>query len=226
MNRTILIRVGLILLFFYATVFVFSRVFGIGLYEIQQFVASFGILGPLIYMVLLLLGLTIPFNPVSDFLIVNVAALLFPPHVSILCTFIVHSLAITINYKVGMKYGGKMLEKVTSQKHNHIVDKVLEKLSLKMIFLLRFILPTSNVVGVEMISYASGLKKVPFGGFFLASIIPWTILSVLYFYSTYLLRDKSLQLYFLPAILLVGLPTAVFFLIFKIRKKRRSLTLK
>lgn len=219
-SKKLFVRLAIIVITFYLLVFIFSRIFNIGLTQVQEFVNSFGIFGPIVYSCVLLLGLTVPFNPVSDFLVVNVAAILFPPHVSIIFTFITHSLALTINYHLGKKYGGVIIRKIITQKNTPYVEKLLKKLTYRNIFILRLFLPTSNIVGVEVISYASGHEKIPFTKFFLVSIIPWTFLSVLYFTSTYFLRERSLSLYFLPAIIIILLPLLILFILRRNKGKK------
>lgn len=221
-DKKIFVRLAVIILTFYITVFTISRIFNIGLPQVREFVASFGIFGPIVYSFALLMGLTIPFNPISDFLIVNVAAILFPPHISIVFTFMTHCLVLIINYLLGKKYGGLVLEKIGSKKNLPFIEKNLKKLTLRNIFILRFFLPTSNIVGVEAISLLSGHEKLPFLKFFLVSIIPWTILNVIYFMSTYYLRERAFSLYFLPAIVMVFLPIIVLLIILKSTKKSKT----
>ncbi len=210
MNKLLTFRIGVAIVAFYSFVFLFSQVFQVSLDDVKVVVESFGIFAPIVYSLVLLLGLTIPFNPVSDFLIVNVAALLFTPFVSIVFTFIAHAIALTINYNLGKKYGSRVIDKIGTEKQTAL-EKYIKKLSVRNLFLLRFFLPTSNVVGVEILSYISGYRGMPFKKFFIVSIIPWSILNVIYFTATSFVRDKSLSLYFIPAIIIIGLPLVLYF---------------
>ncbi len=220
MNKSLILRVGIFVAFFYALTFTFSQVLDVTLSDVRMIVSSFGIFAPIFYTFILLMGLTIPFNPVSDFLVVNVAALLFPPYISIIFTFIAHCTALTINYHVGKKFGKRIIENIASQKNATYIDKFLKRLTIRNLFMLRFFLPTSNVVGVEILSYISGYERLPFKKFFVASIVPWTVLNVIYFISTSYVREKSLSLYFLPAVIIIGLPLGIYFIARDIRRRR------
>ncbi len=212
-NKGLLLKLGFIIVCFYTLTFVVGSIFHITLSDVKNTVASFGFFGPAVYSIVLLLGLTIPFNPVSDFLVVNVAALLFSPIISILFTFISHSFALTINYHVGKKYAGPFIKRLG--RDNKSVEKLLKRLNVTNLFFLRFFLPTSNVVGVEVLSYIAGHDGIPFWKFFAVSIIPWTALNILYFSSTYYFREKAMYFYFLPAILLIALPMLLFLILKK-----------
>lgn len=220
MEKKSIIRFLLLALLISTTTFILGRVFDISLLDIKSFINSFGIYAPMAYAFVLLLGLCVPFNPVSDFLVVNVAALAFLPVVSITATFIVHTTALTLNYYVGRMYGAALIKRFTTEKNNEYIRTLTNKLTLKRLFLLRFVLPTSNFIGVEIISYAAGIEKLPFWKFYIASIVPWTILSVIYFTTTTYLLSQATVFAILPIIVLVAIPTIIFAV--KTNKKKRS----
>lgn len=170
------------------------------------FVESFGILAPFIYTLLIFLGLTIPLNPISDFLLINLGVLMFPPYIAIICTFIAHSLSIVVNYFIGKRYGKKVLKKVVTPDSAKYLDKYLQKLTIKKLFIIRFIVPIATVFGTDVVSYVSGMRNLPFLKYFLASIIPWTILSVIYYTTSAYLLNISIFLYFVPVVLIVCVP--------------------
>ena len=128
MRRNILLRLGAFVLLFYAITFILTRVFNIGVDEIQLLIQSTGIFAPIVFGLLIFLGLTVPLNPISDFLVINIGVILFPPIVAIICTFIAHSLAISLNYFIGRKYGKKILDKVLTPESSKYLDKYLDKL--------------------------------------------------------------------------------------------------
>jgi|SRR5579872_3675682 len=191
------------------TVFV-EKLFNISFDGIQNFVASFGIFGPIVYVALLFSGLAVPFNPIPDLLIVNAAAFLFPPYQSVIATFIAHTLTLIVDYHLARKYGEGIVKKFTSKEETAYVEKIAKDITPIGLFGLRFILPLATATGLDILSYIAGLEKMNFGKFFMASIIPWTILSVIFFYSTAYFRSQSTFLYFLPGILLVLIPLAIF----------------
>lgn len=82
------------------------------------------------------------------------------------------------------------------------------RVNLRTVFVMRFMLPLT-AIGIDFVSYAAGLKELRFWRYYLASIVPWTVLSVVYFTSTRLLRDRSLVWFFVPAAVLILVPGAV-----------------
>jgi uncharacterized membrane protein YdjX (TVP38/TMEM64 family) len=219
MNKKLFIRIGIFLFLFYLITFFLTQRLDISIQEIQNFVLSFGVFSPITYSVILFLGLCVPFNPISDFLIINMGAILFPPFVAILFTFIAHSLAITVNYFVGKKYGKKILNKVITPENSKYLEKYFNKLTIKRLFLIRFFVPISSMFGADILSYISGMQRLPFLKYYAVSIIPWTSLTIIYFTVTSYLINRSIFLYFLPAIIIVIVPLILYYLYkFKIKK--------
>ena len=219
MNKKRFLRIGIFLFLFYLSAFVISQRLDLSIQQIQDFVLSFGVLAPITYSIILFLGLSIPFNPISDFLVINLGAILFPPFIAIVFTFIAHSAAITVNYFVGYKYGKRILDKVITPENSKYLEKYFNKLTIKNLFIIRFFVPISSMFGVDILSYISGMQKLPFLKYFIVSIVPWTILTILYFTATAYLIDKSIFLYFLPAIIIVMVPI-IFFYIYKYKIKK------
>ena len=210
MNRNLFIRIALFIIFFYSITFILSHMLQIGISDIQQMVSSFGIYAPIIYSVILLFSLIIPFNPISEFLLINVAVLIFSPQIAILFTFIAHSLALCINYYIGRKFGKRILNAIVEEKNFQYVEKYLRKLTIRNLFIIRFFLPISSIVGADVISYIAGFERLPFVKYFIVSIVPWTIMSIAYFISTSYLSEKSVFLYFIPALVIIGIPILLF----------------
>jgi uncharacterized membrane protein YdjX (TVP38/TMEM64 family) len=210
MNRNLFIRIALFIIFFYSITFVLSHILQINISDIQQMVSSFGIYAPVIYSVILLLSLIIPFNPISEFLLINVVVLIFPPQIAILFTFIAHSLALCINYYIGKKFGKRILNIIVEEKNFQYVERYLRKLTIRNLFIIRFFLPISSIVGADIVSYIAGYERLPFIKYFIVSIVPWTIMNILYFTTTSYLSEKSIFLYFIPAVVIVGIPILLF----------------
>ena len=180
--------------------------------QIQNFVLSFGIFAPIAYSIILFLGLSVPFNPISDFLIINMGEIHFPPYIAIIFTFFAQSLVITVNYFVGYRYVKRILDKVVTSENSKYLEKYFNKLTIKSLFLIRFFVPVSSMFGADIVSYVSGMQRLPFLKYFIVSIIPWTFLTILYFTATAYLINRSIFLYFLPAIIIVMVPLIFFYL--------------
>lgn len=177
MSRQSLLKILLIFLLSVLISFSLQRYFHFGLKDVQDFVVSAGIWAPLAYTWILFLGLAVPFNPISDTITVTIAALVFPSWLAVLTTFVAQSFALSVNYWLSREYGVKILSKVLSKEEAKKIEDLKTKLHPGWIFGFRFLLPL-NAVGFDFISYAAGIARMDFRKFYLASIVPWTLLSL------------------------------------------------
>ena len=208
MSRKLILKLALTIAFAFLVTFGLQKALGIDLATVENLVESFGFYAPLGYTLLLFLGLTVPFNPLSDFLTINLAAFLFPAHVAVVATFFAHCLALATNYYLAKKYGQTILKRLLNLQDQKDFEKLTKQMNFRILFGLRFMFPLT-AVGIDVLSYASGIQKLPFGRFYIISIIPWTILNIAYFYSTSFFKEQSLILFFLPATVLIGLPLVI-----------------
>jgi len=211
-ERKLVLRIVLILAISFTLTFTLTKIFNIDLTSLEELIMPFGAFAPIVYSIMLFLGLSIPLNPISDFLLVNLAAILFTPTVAVIATFCAHSLALTVNYWLARHFGPPLIKKFTSENERMYLAKLEKKVQLGWIFAARFILPLTTV-GIDIVSYAAGLAKLSFVKFLLVSIVPWTILNIAYFYSTNFFKEAAPYLFFLPVIVLVSIPI-IFFAIF------------
>lgn len=189
--------------------------------DLEAVIDRAGILGPMIYGVILVLGLTVPFNPVSDLLTVTVAALVLDPVEAILATFATHLVALTVNYHVAQWAGARLLDRVVDERRSRLIERMRQGLDLRAVFVLRFALPLT-AVGIDVVSYLAGMKRLNFPKFLVVSLVPWTVMSVVYFTSAGALREISPALVLLPAVVLIG-ATGLLVLVLRRRRARRRL---
>jgi uncharacterized membrane protein YdjX (TVP38/TMEM64 family) len=208
MDRKTIFKVFLIFLISFFGSILLQVIFNIDLDKIRGVVSYFGSAAPVAYSILLILGLTVPFNPISDLLIVSLAALIFPPLVSVVATAVAHVAALTVNYYIGQHYLDLILRKLLSKKEVEKVENLSLRINLRWIFGLRFLLPLT-AIGIDVISYAAGLAKLPFLKFLLVSLLPWSTFNILYFYSSSFLRDINPALIVVPAGILIGIPALI-----------------
>ncbi len=204
-RRLVLLAIALAALFV-----VLQQTINFSFDEIRDTVDSAGIFGPLVYALVLFLGLSVPFNPVSDLATVNVAALLFEPRVSVGATFLAHTAALSVNFLVARRFGDRILRLLSGDAATAFIERFGKRMTYSSVFTLRFALPLTGI-GIDVVTYLAAIGRLSFIRFYIVSIIPWTLVSLIYFYSTSYLRDRSIVLFFLPAILLLVLPTAFLF---------------
>ena len=184
--------------------------------DLEHAIDRAGIWGAVTYAVILAAGLSIPFNPVSDLLTVTVAALVLDPLHAILATFAAHSFAIIVNYAVARRFGSGILDRVADQPRLGFLARLRESIDLKTVFVLRLALPLT-AIGVDFVSYLAGMKRLNFAGYYLVSIVPWTVMSIVYFTSAGALRDTSPVLVFVPAVIMIA---GTSLLVFVLRRRR------
>jgi len=211
MRKRLFVKFLVIFLFAFIFSVAVQNFFHIELSNLEILVKSFGILAPVAYSLILFLGLSVPFNPISDYLTVNLAAFLFPPLVAITGTFIAHTLALGANYWIARRFGWKILSRLLSGEEGNYLADLAEKIRPSQIFWLRWLLPLT-AVGIDFISYAAGLANLNFLRFYLVSIIPWTIINTLFFSSTNFVIDRATILFFIPGIIIVATPLVVLYL--------------
>ncbi|MDA1010469.1 MAG: VTT domain-containing protein [Chloroflexi bacterium] len=180
--------------------------------DLERAIDRAGLLGPIVYAVILTLGLTVPMNPVSDLLTVTVASVVLDPKAAIVATAIAQSIAVTVNYLVGYRYGTRLLDRVLERREIPLVRRVRDHITVRAIFLLRFALPLT-AIGIDWISYLAGAQRLRFGAYFVASTVPWTVMSVIFFVSAALLRETSPFLVLLPAVGLIVLASLLVFIL-------------
>ena len=186
-----------------------KNLLNINIDELKVIVGSFGIYAPAVYTFLLLLGLSVPFNPLPDYLLVNLAAFLFPAHIAIIATFFAHSFAVSINYLLARKFGWFVLDRITSKAEDTYLHKLSREITPPKIFWMRWLLPLT-AIGIDIVSYAAGLAKLSFTRFYILSLIPWTTLNILFFVSTNFVIEKFLFFFFVPGLILVAIPLSLY----------------
>jgi uncharacterized membrane protein YdjX (TVP38/TMEM64 family) len=115
-SRRTALRLGLLVAIILVASLVAQRYIDIDRDDIEDAVDRAGMLAPAVYAVVLFLGLSVPFNPVSDLATVSVAALVFEPHVSVGATFVAHTSALIVNYTVARRFGSRVVRLLAGQR--------------------------------------------------------------------------------------------------------------
>jgi uncharacterized membrane protein YdjX (TVP38/TMEM64 family) len=183
--------------------------------DLESAIDRAGIVGPAVYTMLLIVGLSVPFTPFSDLLTVTVASIVLNPIHAIAATFIAHTISVTANYIVGWRYGERLLDWATERREIPLVRQLRRRVDVRAVFFLRFALPLT-AIGVDIVGYLAGMQRLKFPAYWVASMVPWTLMSVIFFTSAAFLREIAPYLVVVPAIAII-VTTSAFVLI--IRKK-------
>lgn len=210
-SRSTIVRLGLFVFVVIVLLLALNWFVDVDRDDLESAIARAGIWGPVTYAVILALGLTVPFNPVSDLLTVTVAALVLDPVDAIVATFVAQAFSVTVSYLVARRIGGGILDRIADQPRLGFLARLRENIDLRTVFFLRLALPIT-AIGVDFVSYLAGMKRLNFAGYFAVSLVPWTIMSIVYFASAGILRDTSPVLVFVPAAILIGGSSALVYL--------------
>ena len=214
MRKKLILNLILLYLALFSLGYLFQKTFNVTVTDLESVVSSFGIFAPFVYTVLLTLGLSVPMNPLPDYLLVNLAALSFSPLMAIVATFFAHSAALGINYFVARTFARGILKFLANAVELKNVEKLTRKIKIQVVFGMRFILPLT-ATGIDVVSYAAGFAKLPFAKFYVASIIPWSFISIIFFTTTSAIKEQSMALFFIPGMVLVLASFSIFYLLKK-----------
>ena len=212
MRKRLILNLILLYIALFSLGYLLQKTFNFTLKDLESLVSSFGIFAPFVYAALLTLGLSVPMNPLPDYLLVNLAALSFSPQMAIVATFFAHSTALAINYHVAKILGRGILKNLANSGEFNNVENLTKKIKIPVVFGMRFILPLT-ATGIDIVSYAAGFAKLPFYKFYVASIIPWSLISIIFFTATSAVKEQSMALFFIPGMVLVFASFSIFYLL-------------
>lgn len=214
MGKKLILNLVLLYIALFSLGYLLQKTFNFTLQDLESAVSSFGIFAPFVYTVLLTLGLSVPMNPLPDYLLVNLAALSFSPQLAIVSTFFAHSAALAINYYVARTFARGILKALANAVEFKNIEGLTKKIKIQMVFGMRFILPLT-ATGIDVVSYAAGFAKLPFYKFYVASIIPWSLISIIFFTATNAVKEQSMALFFIPGMVLLIASFSIFYLLKK-----------
>jgi uncharacterized membrane protein YdjX (TVP38/TMEM64 family) len=136
---------------------------GLNVNNIKLFVSSFGILAPLIFIIITTSTNVIPPLAATPFWIAGVV--LFGPILGFLYSYLANVLGSTINYYIAKIWGRPAVAKVAGQSALNQIDKLPNIDHAKTVFLLKLV----GGAATDYISYGSGLSKVTIAHYLLGT---------------------------------------------------------
>lgn len=143
--------------------------------EIKAFVRSFGILGPAVLMILMIL--TIIISPLASLPFWLASIALYGNWQTCLFIFISNSVGVAVNFLIAKHWGRPVVAKLVGKKGVEKIDNVTEIIGLKMLFIARLF----GGASADYVSYAAGLTAMEFRPYLLISVfvsIPMICLNV------------------------------------------------
>lgn len=161
-----------------------EETFRIDTEQIKAFIRSFGILGPIVLVVLI--TATIVISPLASLPFWFASLALFGYWSTCFYIIISNSVGSAINFLIAQKWGRPVVAKLVGKKGIEKIDGVTEIIGLKMLFIARLF----GGASADYVSYAAGLTAMKFRPYLLISIF---VAMPMIFLNVYLL-DKVLDL--------------------------------
>lgn len=131
--------------------------------QIKEYIASFGILSPIIYIILFTL---VPLTLFPDSILAIASGLIFGLYKGCILTMIGALCGATLSFYISRLLGKEALKKIIKKDINYF-EKGLSKNGFLIILLLRLI----PLLPFDVISYGAGLSKIKYKDFILATLI-------------------------------------------------------
>jgi uncharacterized membrane protein YdjX (TVP38/TMEM64 family) len=183
--------------------------------RVKEIISSYGLLGPLIF--ILLLALSTIFAPINNFLIWLPGFYIFGPERSFIFSFVGGLIGGLSAFLIARKFGRPIVKKIIGKKGMERIDKLTEDLGGLALWLL-MIFGTSLF---DFVSYAAGLTNIKIKKFFAAILLgplPLTLLLYLLIKNSH---DLLTVVFISGVISVIGLSISsvlLFFLHKRIRK--------
>lgn len=143
--------------------------------DISTFISKAGILAPLLYILIQLLGQI--FAPLSTSALFVAGFILFGK-IAVIYSILVWLISSIINFYLARRYGKRVLKKFIGEEGIIRIEEIANRIDTKKFVLLRI----STFYISDFASYAFGLTNISFIKYYLATIlsmIPWSIVMIL-----------------------------------------------
>lgn len=155
-------------------------------YRHPRFSLAFGPLAPVLFVVTYTLLFIIPFNPIPGVVLGYIGLLSFGPFYVTIYTLVADLIGILINY-----YAAQYFAKYFSENTKSYLKKFSGRKGWWALMATRMTPMTSGFAGADFPSYAAGIIGMPLGKFLVASMTPWLVMDIVYYYGLNILLTRS-----------------------------------
>lgn len=184
-----------------------KRVVYIDTEQVKEFIRSFGILGPIVFMILN--ALSIVFSPVTALPFWAASLALYGFWQTLLYILISFNLGAIANFWIARKWGRPIVLKLVGKKGINEVDKITEVIGLHTLLIVRLIGGASS----DYVAYAAGLTNMKFKPYILITFLatpPSMTLNVYIIYGALSLKPIFVLLGLVGYTLSVVLPLWIY----------------
>jgi glycosyltransferase involved in cell wall biosynthesis len=181
--------------------------------EVVDFVSSFGIWAPIIYIVLL--TSTYVIAPLSGTFVFMAGFVMFGGSIRfLLLNYVAAALSVVINFKIARIWGRGAVKKLVGEKSMSKVDDFIVDYGEKSLLLMRLFQGHFH----DFISYAYGLTNINFSNYFVISLLAPIPYTVFFYFFVLKNADNVFEFSYLLFLSLVPFWIITVFLYFKYRK--------
>lgn len=185
---------------------------GLKVEALRHFFSSFGVLTPIIYIAVFILGEIIPGGSSVNSVLYYIAGFIFNFELAVVFTLIADAVGVTINFLISRYFGEDILKKILSKKQFSGVESFTQTISWELIALFRLV-PFITTFGIDIVSYAAGLSDISYIEFLLATLIPWALVNTIQFYSINHFVSTSNAVFLLPVYMVLTVPLGIIILL-------------
>ena len=174
--------------------------------RIVDWIERFGVLGPVVYM--LILASTIIFTLLPSVIVDIAGGLAFGVLLGTVYTMLGGMLGATVNFYVARRLGRHFVERRLGQQAMNQIDGLADRMGAKLIFLTRLI-PLFNF---DWVSYAAGLTRISFKTYAVASALGMLlpVIGIVYVGDVKLSHPGRSSLVFTALVVWSALPVVIF----------------
>ncbi len=175
--------------------------------QVREFIRSFGILGPIVFMILN--AFSIVFAPITALPFWAASLALYGFWQTLIYILISFNIGAVANFWIARKWGRPVVRKLVGKKGIEKVDEITEVVGLQMLLIVRLIGGASS----DYVAYAAGLTNFEFKPYFFITLfasVPVMILNVYVIYGALSLRPAFFLFGIVGYILSIVLPLWVY----------------
>lgn len=144
--------------------------------RLKTIISQYGILSPIVYILIVCLAILIPPIPDSPFILAGGISLAFP--VAVISASIAFAISATVNFYIGRYFSEKLLRLITTENDRAQINSFSKYINTRSVFIFR-LLPG---ISFGLISYASGFSKLVYKKYLVATMVPTVIYTLIVFY--------------------------------------------
>lgn len=171
--------------------------------DLKSTVTSFGMLGPVLYSLMIFIAILIP--PIPDVPFVAVGAATFNYYTSVIFGLLGYFFAATVNFYISRFLSERLLKYLTTKHDRTQITKFSRYINFKSLVFFRLV----PGISFGLISYAAGFTKVQYRQYILATVLgttPWVLIAFLYINQILDNKEVFSTIGIFSAVILILLP--------------------